>query len=202
MKKCLFCKAEVPKKEKKCPNCGRKYVSRNWLIAIIVIAAILVIGIAGGNEENTKNKTTSSNTSTEENDSEKEKVYGLNEPITIENSTGAYTITLTGVEETADRNQFSDIEANRVIIISYTYENISSEDTVFISSNNFKVYDKDNNALESYPASIKYGESISTGRKTDASMAYALNNDQNYIELEYYDNMFNSKYDCIFKVEW
>ena len=33
-------------------------------------------------------------------------------------------------------------------------------------------------------------------------MAYALNNDQNYVELEYYDNVFNSKYDSKFKIEW
>ena len=88
------------------------------------------------------------------------------------------------------------------IIISYSYENTSYENGLYISSVNFKVYDKDNNLLQTYPVLLKYPQEISVGRKTDATMAYALNNDQNYVELEYYDNVFNSKYDSKFKIEW
>ena len=60
------------------------------------------------------------------------KTYTLNEPVTINKSSGSYTLTITEITETADRN--------------------------------------------------------------------ALNNDQNYVELEYYDNVFNSKYDSKFKI--
>ena len=130
------------------------------------------------------------------------KTYTLNGPVTINKSSGSYTLTITGITETADRNQFSDVVANRVIIISYSYENTSYENGLYISSVNFKVYDKDNNLLQTYPVLLKYPQEISVGRKTDATMAYALNNDQNYVELEYYDNVFNSKYDSKFKIEW
>lgn len=53
------------------------------------------------------------------------KTYTLNEPVTINKSSGSYTLTITEITETADRNQFSDVVANRVIIISYSYENTS-----------------------------------------------------------------------------
>ena len=146
------------------------------------------------------------------------KTYTLNEPVTINKSSGSYTLTITEITETADRNQFSDVVANRVIIegyiytsiiilyytlinkYNYSYENTSYENGLYISSVNFKVYDKDNNLLQTYPVLLKYPQEISVGRKTDATMAYALNNDQNYVELEYYDNVFNSKYDSKFKI--
>ena len=66
-----------------------------------------------------------------------------------------------------------------------------------------KVYDKENNLLESYPADgTKYGSSVGTGRKSNGVGAYALNSDENYVEIEFYDNMFNSSADCKFVLEW
>ena len=73
---------------------------------------------------------------------------------------------------------------------------------MYISELEFKLYDKENNQLETYPVSTKYPSTISKGRKTTASVAYALNSDSNYIELEYYDNMFNSKANCKVVFEW
>lgn len=130
------------------------------------------------------------------------KSYGLNEDVYITNSNGEYSLRITGIKETSDRNQFSDKVANRVIIISYEYENISLNDDLYISSLDFKVYDKDNNILDTYPVTTEYPTSIGTGRKAKASEAYALNISDNYIELEFYDNMFNSNSDCVFKLNW
>ncbi len=64
------------------------------------------------------------------------------------------------------------------------------------------MYDKQGKVLEEYPADYKYPDSIGTGRSATAEMAYALNSDDNYVEIEFYDNMFNSKSDCLIKVEW
>lgn len=144
----------------------------------------------------------SPNISNNSSNSNKKKVYNLNEDVYITNSDGEYRLKIIGISETTERNQFSDTQADRVVIISYEYENISLSNDLYISTWDFKAYDSDNNALETYPADTKYSNSISLGRKTDASMAYALNNSNNYIELEFYDNMFNSSSNCIFKLEW
>ena len=45
---------------------------------------------------------------------------GLNKEYTVKTSNGDYKIKITGVTETDDRNQFSNIKADRVIVISYT----------------------------------------------------------------------------------
>ena len=130
------------------------------------------------------------------------KIYGLNEDVYITNDSGEYRLKITGIKETSERNQFSDVEANRVVIISYEYENISLTDDLYISDYDFKVYDKDNNNLETYPADTKYSSSVGVGRKSSGEMALALNNNNNYMEVEFYDNMWNSSSDCIFKIEW
>ena len=221
MKKCLFCNAEVQKSERICPNCGKRCFSRNWLIVVIILGIFIVVGIFGNSNEtnnqttnNTSNNSeeennyqtnneTSNNSAEEDKESKKEpKKYGLNEPVIITTSEGSYKLTLTGVIETSERNQFSDKQANRVILISYEYENIDSEENVYIFDSHFKIYDNENNSLETYPISEKAGESVSIGRKTSASMAYALNSSTNHIEVEHYSNMFNSKYDCIFDIKW
>ena len=205
MKKCLFCKAEVQKSEKICPNCGKRCFSRKWLILIVALAIILIVGIfEDGEETNYQKDNNNLNNTVEENkESKKEpQKYGLNEPVIVTTRTGSYRLTFTGVTETSERNQFSDTQANRVILISYEYENINSEENIYIFDSHFKIYDNENNSLETYPVSDKAGESVSIGRKTNATMAYALNSNTNHIEIEHYSNMFNSKYDCIFEIEW
>lgn len=128
--------------------------------------------------------------------------YKLNEDIYITNSHGKYRIKFTGVSETDDRNSYSDIQADRVVLIEYEYENMDMDQDLFVSDLEFKLYDKDNNQLETYPVDMKYASSVSSGRKATASIAYALNNDSNYIELEYYDNIYNGKADCKVILEW
>lgn len=184
MKKCLFCKAEVQKSEKICPNCGKRCFSRKWLILIVALAIILIVGIFENGEETNyqKDNNNLNNTIEENKESKKEpQKYGLNEPVIVTTRSGSYRLTFTGVTETSERNQFSDAQANRVILISYEYENINSEENIYIFDSHFKIYDNENNSLETYPVSDKAGERVSIGRKTNATMAYALNSNTNHI---------------------
>ena len=128
--------------------------------------------------------------------------YKLNDDINVKTSSGEYKLKFTKIYETSERNQFSEKQANRVIIIEYEYENVSKENDLYVSDLEFKVYDKENNQLETYPVTTKSGGSVSKGRKATGSVAYALNSNSNYVELEYYDNMFNSKPDCKVVLEW
>jgi hypothetical protein len=165
------------------------------LISIIAVLAVFLITGCGSSASTSDSPygSSSSNNKTE---------YGMNQDIYIKNSSGEYRLKVTGIRETWDRNEFSDKQANRVIIISYEYENISLDEDLYISEYDFKVYDKAGTSLETYPVDYKYADSISQGRRTTAEAAYALNNDENYVELEYYDNMFNSRPDCLIKIQW
>lgn len=164
---------------------------------LLILVGIMFMVFAVGSGTNTTTSTTGSSGSTAN-----LTTYKLNDDIYVKNNNYEYRVKFTNIYETSDRNQFADQQADRVIIIEYEYENISKEGDLYISDMNFKLYDKDNSQLDTYPASIKYPDSISKGRKASASAAFALNNDNNYIELEFYDNMFNSKPDFKVVFEW
>jgi len=168
------------------------------LIALLV-CGILYFMLAVGSSTNVSTSSDSNGTVSQT----KEMVtYKLNEDIYITNNNGKYRIKFTGVTETKERNSYSDKQADRVVMIEYEYENMDMNEDLYISEYNFKLYDKDNNSLDTYPVTIKYPSSVSSGRKGTASAAFALNNDSNYIELEFYDNMFNDKADCKVILEW
>ena len=164
---------------------------------LIVVVILLLITLTGCDS----NASISNNQSSDTPNVVK-KTYGLNEDVYITNDNGEYRLKITGIRDTSYRNEFSDIHADRVVIISYEYENISQSNDLYITDFDFKVYDIDNNSLESYPADTKYSTSVGIGRKSSGEMAYALNNNNNYVELEFYDNIWNSSSDCLFKLEW
>ena len=184
----------------------KKKSNKNALIFLIAGVICFFISFAMAPDSPTTEKTGDSNTGEvvdgdEDNDQEEE-VYKIGDVIKVSTSNGSYSLTITSVTETDERNEFSDTKADRVIIVDYAYENIDVDDQLYIFESNFKAYDADNNSLETYPADIKSADSISAGRKTTGQMAFALNNSTNKIELEYFDNMFNDSKDCLIVLEW
>lgn len=167
----------------------------NCLLLILVSIMFLVFAVGSGSDVTTSNSGGTASTADLT-------TYKLNDDIYVKSDSGEYRVKFTKIYETKERNEFSEKTANRVVIIEYEYENISKENDLLISEMNFKLYDKENNQLESYPVSTKYGNSISKGRKATASEAFALNSDSNYIELEFYDNYFNNKPNCKVAFEW
>lgn len=116
------------------------------------------------------------------------------------NYKGVYEVVINKVYTTSKRNQFSDKEAKKVIIIDYSYKNISKEDTLFISQMNFKAFDSKGNALDTYPVAGEHiPKAIPSGKTSKGSVTYVLN-EGNSIDLYFYNNMFNSKEDIIFNV--
>ena len=171
---------------------------KNLLLLLLCGVVYFTFAVGSGTDVTTTSKDSNAQSKTSE-----IAKYKLNEDIYITNSTGKYRLKFTDVTETNYRNEYYDQTANRVAIISYEYENLTLPDNLYISSLDFRLYDQENNFLETYPAvDTKSPSSIGTGRKTTASEAFALNNDNNYIELDYYDNMFNSKADCRVILEW
>ncbi|MEG1732728.1 MAG: DUF4352 domain-containing protein, partial [Longicatena sp.] len=77
--------------------------------------------------------------------------YSIGEKVSVKTSSGEYVFVVNSIEESSERNEFSDKKADRVIIISYTYENISYSKDLYISDINFKLYDKANTKMETYP---------------------------------------------------
>ena len=123
----------------------------------------------------------------------KEKLhYSVGDTVTVQTENGDYAFKITGVSETAERNQYADSDPDRVVLIDYEYENISYvidydnyyNDKLYMSSNDFEFYDADGHSMDDYPISYEYPHSITPGHKTSGQMALGLNNDSNYIEME------------------
>ncbi len=101
-------------------------------------------------------------------------------------------LTINSVNLTEDRNEFSKKEAKKVVEIEYTYENLGYNENLYVSDLNFKIYDKSGNILETYPiGGDKVPQSISKGKKCTANMSFALNDNSNDLEVEFYENIFD-----------
>lgn len=115
---------------------------------------------------------------------------GLGDTITIQTSDGDYEITFTDAYYTDDRNQYSDTVADKVLIVVYEYKNLSYNDGwsdgLWISAyTDYTVYDGDGYSLETYPAETPYSqESVTEGRSSRGSEAFAVVGDQTHYEIE------------------
>lgn len=159
-------------------------------------------GSNAASSEPTSNSDTSDSNS--EKSTEEEKIAGLGDKVYISDSNGVkiMALTLNSAKLISERNQYSDTQVKKVVEIEYTYENIGSDETIYVSDSNFKIYDKSGYILSTYPAGAnKYPQEISKGKKCTANMSFALNADSNELEVEFYENMFNSKSDATFKIE-
>ena len=87
---------------------------------------------------------------------------------------------------TDDRNEFSDKEADKVLIIEYEYKNLAVEDGFSLFEGiHYQVYDGDGHRLQTYPATeTYYGGEVSIGRVASSSEAFAVVGDQTHYEIE------------------
>lgn len=100
------------------------------------------------------------------------------------------TVKINKIKTTKERNQYSDVKADKVVVIEYTYENKNNE-TMYLDEYYFKAYDKDGEILEHYGyIDYKYPQEISKGKKCTAEVVFALNNKSNDITLELQETMF------------
>ena len=121
--------------------------------------------------------------------------FGLNETVPMTTTYGDYEITFTDAYFTDERNQFSDTQADKVLIIVYEYKNVSYvpdyTDGLFICEGlDYKVYGEDGFSLETYPASLPYyQDTVSVGRSSKGSEAFAVVGDQHHFEIELGSNV-------------
>lgn len=154
------------------------------------------------NSTNDLNNSQTSNVST---DTQNKKNYKLSEAVMISASYGNYQLTFTDIIESDKRNLYADSQPKRIIIVKYLYENVNCTQDITISHLYFRAYDNNGTLLNIYPSTeVENPNTISAGGKRTASVAYALNNETNYIKLDFYNidysDLINSA--CTFELEW
>ena len=180
--------------------CLKKQESKGMCITAIVLS---VIGLIVLFSEPSGTKVTSGGGASVSGDkSSKTEVYKIGDTVTISNNSGdEYTLQLTGIQETDERNEFSDKDAAQVFIIDYTYQCNKTNDDIYISEMNFKIIDENGEIGDSYPITTKYPQNITEGITCKAQMALCVYNQSSKIKLQYFDNMFNSKPDVVYEIE-
>lgn len=163
---------------------------KNKVMSIIGIAlAIISLGSLFLGEGTT---TTSSNET---------KNYKIGEIVTIKNNSDEYTLKVTNVKETKDRNEYADEDPKQVFLIDYTYECTKTKEGLYVSNMNFKIVDEKGEAGYSYPIDTKSPQSITAGTTCKAQMAFGVNNKSKSVKLQFYDNMFNGNPTAIYEIE-
>ena len=169
------------------------------IFSLVIVLFLTIFALCGCGSDSTEvSKSSGSKASVKV---DKARSYGLNEEVTVKNSYGdEYTLKITGIKETSDRNEFSDENPAQVFIINYEYLNIAG-DSLYISDMDFKIIDEESEIGGSYPVDYTYPQSVTEGVKCKASMALFVNNKSKHIKLQYFDNMFNDKPDVIFELD-
>ena len=178
-------------------------------MAILSLCGIMVLG-ACGNQEDAKvseNSSTTTQTQTTNGEVEKQetkeevkenkvKRFGLGDTLVVsEDGVDLYEITFDKAFLTDERNQFSDDTSENVIVLEYTYKNLSVEDGLNVfEGTDFRVYDANGAALSTYPAGAElYGGTVSVGRSGTSQEAFGFNGDpQQTLEIEIYGSLFNA----------
>lgn len=120
-----------------------------------------------------------------------DRIYRVGDRVVVDDK---YALTITGIRETEERNQFSNKQVAQVLIIDYLYENLSdTERDLYISEMNFKAVDEGGNMCDSYPANITYmTQHAQVGTRVITGMALGTVKKSEKIRLQYYDNFFSS----------
>lgn len=176
------------------------------LLAITLVLSVILSGCLAIATQSLLDAASSDDAS--ETESATNSTYAVGQKVTLPAKNGSFTLTVTSVEETDNRNEFTDKQPKHVILIKYQYENIDVDQDINLSTLSLKAYDSDGNLLDTYPAAeSELSQTISAGGKTSACVAYGVDSDSKYIKLQYY-NWYTGDLDdysrasCTFELTW
>lgn len=187
-------------------------------LVIATLCAVLALSACGESEVQEKTQQTETTAQQDTTSIEPEEVseeetpkeeavkrYSLGDTLTVsEDGVDLYEITFDKAFLTEDRNQFSEKEVDHVVVLEYTYKNLSVEDGLNVfESSDYKVYDSEGKVLSTYPAGADlYGGSVSIGRVGTSQEAFGFNGDANQVlEIEIYSSAFSTKPLAIVEVQ-
>ncbi len=171
---------------------NRKFI----IICVSIIAVILlVVALVSGSKKPQEDKN---------NESEIAEQTSLEDEITLKSQEGNYSVKITAVFEAEPNSADKDApKAERVAVVVYEYKNADITDGLSIGNTHFKAYDKRGKELKQYPQNGLFEPSeIGESGVFTASVAFALNNDNNYLKIEYYNDTASKKPDATFEQTW
>ena len=157
-------------------------------IGFVVVSLVIILIVAGVTKCDTK----------------KDHAPVVSDEATLQAQEGNYTLKITKVLE-VEPNPKEDVapEAESVAIVVYEYTNDDIAHGLVIGNTHFKAYDSKGKELEQYPQKDLFEPSdVGTSGTFTASVAFALNNDDDYLKIEYYKDISAKNPDVVFEQEW
>lgn len=210
-KLCKYCKSEIAKDAKVCPNCRKKQGGVLKWVGIALVA-FFVIGLFGGNDEeaaSTVKDVTNQNvsnqqaTTTENKDVEMDE--NSQETTTKEFFVAGESFEVQGLVITINEisTDFTDYEdqyglytpeeGTKYIMASFTYQNNDDTDA-YVSIYDFDCYADGTLCEQTYYFDGDFiNGNISSGRNVSFETHYVVPIDANEIELEYMANVFTDE---------
>ena len=119
---------------------------------------------------------------------------------------GQWSLTVNSVEETADRNGYSDKQPGAVYIVTYTYENLGYEDDImnglYLALDTGNIVDSAGKMGYSYPGDVTlYAQETPVGATCEAQACIGVDNAGSFkIHFSHYDGM-DTEQSAVFNVE-
>ncbi|EKL7633980.1 DUF4352 domain-containing protein [Enterococcus faecalis] len=144
-----------------------------WVLAVIVL--IIIGGSLGGNDKKASsnggekvNQSSTSKNSKSKDEKEENKFYNIGDTVKVGNA----EYTLTGVELTEERNEFTEKQPAQVVKVSYIVKNNGDKDIPV--GMDIEVYGSDNKKAETCPNDNTMG-SVASGKEMDCIAHFGLN---------------------------
>lgn len=164
---------------------NKKYVAVCAAVVALVLCIVIAISAKPEKEEKTP-------------------VSSVSENVKLDAHEGSYSLNVTAVYDTApDTDEPNPPEAQRVAVVVYEYTNEDISSGLSIGNTHFKAYDKNGRELQQFPQKglFEVGEAGKSDTYT-ANVAFALNNDENYMKIEFYNDTASETPDAVYEKEW
>lgn len=206
-KQCKYCKTEIPKDAKVCPNCRKKQSGIGKWIIIAIVVIIIIAALAGGGDDKDKNpqkvednkettqvetkETDSNNTAAETQQAEeKSNIFQVGDVVETNN----FRITYVSAGEYTSDNEFLQPKDGYVYWqFEFKFENISDTDQTVSSLIDWECYADNSKVDQTYIGDDNgLDATLSAGRETQGTIYFEVPADAQNVELEYDINYWQS----------
>lgn len=183
-KKCKYCKEEIAKDAKICPNCRKKQGSKKWLIIIAVIVVIIIaaVGVSGGSKESSGKI----NSGSESSSAESSKEYTVGEYV----EKNDVKVSFISIKNKNGSDFFQPKSGNTFVYAEFEIENKSDKELSISSVMCFDAYFDGYSASTSISA-LSADDSVSSidgtvgpGKKIKGVIAYEVSSDWKEFEVK------------------
>lgn len=188
-KECKYCKSEIPKKAKVCPNCRKKQSGIGKWVVIVILAILIIAAISGGNDNKDKNPKKINQTASEDKEKDSTEsespsnVFQVGDVVETEN----FKITFVSAGKYKSDNEYiTPKKGYEYWQFKFKFENTSDTDQNVSTMMDWECY-ADNSKVDQQWIGDDSGldATLSAGRQTEGTVYFEVPKDSKHIELEY-----------------